>query len=132
MRVVLDTNIFVAGYFNKRSASARIIDLASDGKIEVAFSKIILKELSLILRNISANQGYRDRIDDLVRMSKIVSPRRHFHLIKEDPEDNKFLDIAHAFGADYLITADRHLLGFKVHGKTRIIKPVEFSSLVNQ
>lgn len=129
MRVVLDTNVFVAGYFNKNSASARIIDLAGEGKVEVAFSEVILKELKLILRNIGADQGYRDEINELVRMSKLVRPRRHFHLVKEDPEDNKFLDIAHAFGADYLITADRHLLELKRHGKTQIIKPVEFDIL---
>jgi putative PIN family toxin of toxin-antitoxin system len=44
-----------------------------------------------------------------------------------DPKDNKFLDVAIASYADYLITGDDDLLVLKVIGNTTIITPRAFA-----
>lgn len=39
---------------------------------------------------------------------KQFSPYFHFHLIKADPDDNKFVDCAIIAGARYIVTNDAH------------------------
>lgn len=38
----------------------------------------------------------------------LTTPYFHWSLIKDDPDDDKFVDCAVACNADYLITEDRH------------------------
>lgn len=35
-------------------------------------------------------------------------PHFHFHLIEQDPDDNKFVDCAITAGADYIVSEDSH------------------------
>jgi predicted nucleic acid-binding protein len=46
-------------------------------------------------------------------------------VIKDDPEDNKFLEVAIDGNADFIISQDKHLLNLKEFQGIRIIKPEE-------
>ncbi|TKJ26501.1 MAG: putative toxin-antitoxin system toxin component, PIN family [Hadesarchaea archaeon B3_Hades] len=126
LKVVLDTNVFIAAYFNRKSASARIIDLCLENKHELIFSPRLRKEVKLILKNVRAERGFHERIQSLFMNASKVKPIQKVFMVKEDPEDNKFLECALEGEADYLITSDRHLLELGEFAQTKICKPTQF------
>ena len=124
--MVLDTNIFIAAYFNRKSASARIIDLCLENKLELIFSSRLRKEVRLILKNVRAEREFQKRIQSLFMNASRIRPTQKIFTVKEDPEDNKFLECALEGKADYLITSDRHLLELGEFAQTKICKPTQF------
>jgi hypothetical protein len=126
MLVVLDTNLFVAAYFNPGSASAQIIKLASKGKVQIVWTKKIRNEANLILRNVSVAKKYDELINKLFDGGIYLAKVPACDLVPEDQEDNKFLAVAIAGKADYIITSDRHMLKLGKIGKTKIVKPSQF------
>lgn len=129
LKVVLDTNVFIAAYFNRKSASARIIDLCIENKHKLIFSPLLRKEVRLILKNVRAEREFREKIRSLFVNASKVKPTKKVFTVKEDPEDNKFLECALEGEADYLITSDRHLLEFGEFAQTKICKPTQFLKL---
>ncbi len=127
--MVLDTNVFIAAYFNRKSASARIIDLCLENKHKLIFSPRLRKELRLILKNVRAEREFREKIRSLFVNASKVKPTKKVFTVKEDPEDNKFLECALEGEADYLITSDRHLLELEEFAQTKICKPTQFLKL---
>jgi len=124
--VVLDTNVFIAAYFNQKSASARIIDLCLENKHELIFSSRLRKEVRLILKNVKAKREFQKRIQSLFMNASRIKPTQKIFMVKEDPDDNKFLECALEGKADYLITSDRHLLELGEFAQTKICKPTQF------
>jgi len=129
LKVVLDTNVFIAAYFNRKSASARIIDLCLENKHKLIFSLRLRKEVRLILKNVRAEREFREKIRSLFVNASKVKPTKKVFTVKEDPEDNKFLECALEGEADYLITSDRHLLELEEFAQTKICKPTQFLKL---
>ena len=127
-RVVLDTNVLVAAHFNPGSASNRILELCQRKKLALVFTSHILKEFSLILRNISARKSFREQIDKIISQAILINKAPRVNIVAEDPDDNKFLSCALAGKADYIITSDRHLLVLRKFRGTKIVKPVQFLS----
>jgi len=125
-RVVLDTNVLVAAHFNPGSASNKILDLCQRKKLVLVLTSHILKEFSLILRNISARKSFRKRTDKIISQAILIKKAPRVNVIVEDPEDNKFLSCALAGKADYIITSDRHLLVLRKFKGIRIVKPTQF------
>jgi len=129
IKVILDTNLFVASYFNPYSCSSRIIDWCLENKIKNCITKDTFNELEFILKKIRATLVYKKKIYNLMEKSILVKPGKVF-LIKDDWADNKFLSLADKSQADYLITNDYHLLKLKKFKQTRILKPTEFYHLI--
>lgn len=127
--MVLDTNIFIAAYFNRKSASARIIDLCLKNEHKLIFSPQLRKEVKLILKNVKAEKEFQEKIRSLFMNASEVKPTQKVFAVKEDPEDNKFLECALEGKADYLITSDRHLLELGEFAQTKICKPTQFLKL---
>lgn len=126
MKVVLDTNLFVAAYWNRSSSSARIIQKCLHGGLEAVATEEIARELRMIIRTIRAKREYAEQVERLLKLATFVQPIT-VEVKTEDREDQKFLECAAAAQADYLITNDDHLLRLKSVGKTRIVKPSEFT-----
>lgn len=127
--MVLDTNVFIAAYFNRKSASAKIIDLCLKNKHKLIFSSQLHKEVRLILSNVRAEREFLEKIRNLFNRASKVKPTQKVFMIEEDPDDNKFLECALEGKADYLITSDRHLLELGEFAQTKIYKPTQFLKL---
>jgi len=52
MKVVVDTNLFVARKYNKESASFKVLELAKQNKIQVLWNEGIKDEVENILKNV--------------------------------------------------------------------------------
>jgi putative PIN family toxin of toxin-antitoxin system len=128
MNVVLDTNIFVSGIFWK-GEPYKILMLWKEGKIQLINSIEIITEISRILSDFKiqlSDENKKEWIHLITNNSKIVEPYEKFDIIKDDPTDNKFIDVAIAGKAEYIITRDKHLLKIKQFRTVKIILPEDF------
>jgi len=124
--VVLDINLFVAAFWNRGSASARIINACLRGELIPIYTDEVLRGLSAILRNIKAPVSYRETIIDPLFSRGIRAEARPAPVKSEDPEDQIFLDCAVGGEADYLITSDKHLLRLRQVNETVILTPSQY------
>jgi len=125
-KVVVDTNLFIAAYFNRRSASAEVVELAGEDKIKLVWSDLLKKEMDLILGNVKASPKFLNKIQNVLEKGIKVSPKEKLKIVKDDPEDNKLLECAQETEADYILTNDHHLLEIGEFKSTKIIRPKEF------
>jgi putative PIN family toxin of toxin-antitoxin system len=130
MKVVLDTNLFVASYWNKKSSSRKIFDLARKNAFDVIWSKETREEAEFILKKIKVGEDFLELVGSVFKNEKEVFPKEKISLVK-DYADNRLLEASKAGNAGYLVTADRGLLDLKIFENTKIVKPHEFSSSNN-
>lgn len=130
--VVLDTNLFVAAFWNRQSASADILSACRDGRVRLYYTQQILREISLILRNIKATERYRQRVKEILDQGTQLQAPGRLSVVADDPEDDKFLECAQLARADYLVTNDDHLLRLRQFDGTKIVKPVELRDVLRQ
>jgi len=70
-----------------------------------------------------------DFLEIVLSYSILVEPEEEVEMIKEDPDDNKFLECSLKANADYMISGDQHLLGLRRFKSIEIISPKEFLEL---
>jgi len=127
MKVVLDTNLLVASYWNEISSSRKIINLAKKGYMRVVWSKNIRNEAEFILKRIKVNNEFFKLVQSIYLPENEVFPKKKISVVS-DYADNRLLEAADEGQADYLVTSDRGLLEVKTFGKTRVLKPSAFLS----
>ena len=130
--VVLDTNLFIAAYWNKGSASAEITEACREGRARLYFTQQIRRELFHILGNIKAHERYRQEVNDALDRGTEIAAPGELHVVAEDPDDDKFLECARIANADYLVTNDDHLLRIGEFERTKIVKPSEFRRILHE
>lgn len=82
-------------------------------------SNEILEEYAEVIERITDHEFAELAIDVIVNnpYTLFVTPYFHFNLIKEDPDDNKFVDCAVAGNAKFIVSEDSHY---------NILKTVDF------
>ena len=129
MKVVFDTNLFVASYWNEKSSSRKIIQLAKSNHLKVIWSKDLLEEAEFILKRINVSRGYFKLIRSIYKLEDQVFPKNQINIVS-DYSDNRLLEASEEGNADFLITSDRELLKVGRFGETKIIKPSDFLSVI--
>ena len=137
IRVVLDTNIIVSATILRRGHSAQVLDLWREEKIELAVSLPILEEMRKVLKRARiikqqsmAQQDVKALIEGFRESGVLTSGRLDLEVVREDPEDDKFIICAVEAGADYIVSGDTHLLKLKEYQGIRIVPPREFLRLM--
>ena len=125
-KIVIDANLIIGGYWNRESDSWHIVEGCMSRKWYHYYTNEIKEEVFRILGNIHARSSFVDIIEGLYDKGTKVNVVQHFTTVKDDPDDDKYLDCAFASSADFIITNDNHLLKVKRFLGTRIMKPVEF------
>jgi predicted nucleic acid-binding protein len=123
--VVLDTNVFVAGGFNRRSASAKILDAVKQGNLRMVWNDATRRETERIMRQIPPLRAHA--VLDLFRREDRFSAPTHperFAFIP-DPDDRKFAALAEAAGAT-LVSNDDHLLHYRDSIDAPVLTPGAF------
>jgi putative PIN family toxin of toxin-antitoxin system len=133
---VLDTNVFLQALVGRPgSASTRVLKAADGGRFRPVFSQTTIDELLNVLSvsRIRDLHGLTD--DEILRfvMSLLVDavllsdPPDPPHSIARDVTDSKFLALAAAAGADYIVTNDRRdLLRLRAFQGIPIMSPTAF------
>jgi predicted nucleic acid-binding protein len=123
--VVLDTNVFVAAGFNRRSASAKIVEAVKQGRLRMVWNDATRREIERIMHKIPPLRahpvGQLFRPED--RFTGATHPEQFAYI--PDPDDRKFAALAHAAGAT-LISNDEHLLGYRDRMDLTVLTPGAF------
>src|SRR3989344_1603023 len=119
MKVVLDTNVVVSGTF-WTGTSFRILELVNQGKIRIITSLPILKEYDRVIHSeeiLDKTTVYQQaRIKATLKILNnniIVEPKVKVDIVKDDPDDNMFIEAAVEGKAQYIISQDSHLLNIR-------------------
>ncbi|MEE8167666.1 MAG: putative toxin-antitoxin system toxin component, PIN family [Candidatus Hydrothermarchaeales archaeon] len=124
LRVVLDTNVLISA-IGWRGHPRKVLALCIDGKLTLMQTQEMLKEFERVLQRARFTFIHAEKKQELLRylidISIKVTPKENVEVIKEDPDDNKFLDCAVAGKADYIVSGDRHLLKLKEHKGIKIV-----------
>ena len=128
MKVVLDTNVLISAImFGGKSRD--ILEMGISGKIRIATSQDILKELAEVLVDKKFRSSVlfvQQTIHELSEISELVIMTGKINFIKEDPDDNRILECAVSSKADYIVSGDKHLLSLKNFKKIKIYSPSDF------
>lgn len=131
-KVVLDTNVLISATFWKGD-SFKIVELVDQKKITNYMSKETIAEYSRILRSDEIIEKIKDKdliasqtVQKVISMSEIVEPKRSISAVEDDPDDDKFIEVAVECEADYIVSQDKHLLQLEGFEGIEILKPEEF------
>lgn len=133
LQVVIDTNVLITT-INRRNFEFFIYQAFEQKKFSWVVSTEILNEYAEQLANFYSVNTANYVLDVLCTAANVVFAESYFHwnLIDEDPDDNKFADLAISSSSDALITFDKHFNVFKEleFPSLTILTPKEFRSLL--
>ncbi|MCF0198457.1 MAG: putative toxin-antitoxin system toxin component, PIN family [Bacteroidaceae bacterium] len=107
--VVVDTNCLLM-MIPTRSPWRKVWDAYREGKFVMCVSTGVLDEYHEILSQ-KASPSVAENIIQAITNSpftRFFSPQFRFEIIKQDPDDNKFVDLAIVAQAEYLVSNDKH------------------------
>ena len=124
MKIVLDTNVYIAAFLSRGLASD-ILLLGRDKKVEFFVSYEILEEVDeKLVRKFKIDEDRRRIFLELVTQStKLVLPQKELDVIKVDPDDNRILECAVEAEANLVVSIDKHLLKLKSYKGVGIVHP---------
>jgi uncharacterized protein len=132
MIVCIDTNVLLQAAKEGHPYSA-IIAAWFQRRFLWAVSNDILTEYEEIIAQRSGQERWRQfsRVLDIAEargdLMVNAQPSFQFHVISDDPDDNKFTDCAITAGADFVITEDKYFAPLSEAGyKCLPITPDEF------
>ncbi|MBI2840542.1 MAG: putative toxin-antitoxin system toxin component, PIN family [Acidobacteria bacterium] len=139
IRAVLDTNVLVSAMLSHLGPPARIYHAWRDGERELVSSYSLIEELDVVLRRptMRENHGMTNaQIADLITLiteNATMTPGTiEVEVVKEDPDDNKFLACAAEADAEYIVSGDKHLLTLGHYGDVAIVRPRVFADLLDE
>lgn len=128
MKVVVDTNIFVSSFFG--GSPKKIIDLWRKEKITLCLSHAVIDEYIYVLRRIGlADEAELEELLSLFSRGfniLFTTKTPKIKIIKNDPDDDKFIECAAALKADAVITGDKEVLAVKEYMGIRMLTPKQF------
>lgn len=132
MRILIDTNILLA-IVPKRSSERWLYEMLRRGELILILSNEIIEEYEEKLAWFYSAYFAEIVLDELLNLAQTEQLEAFYkwQLIEEDPDDNKFVDIAIASNADYIITNDKHfnVLRNISFPKVQIVSLQEFKDL---
>ncbi len=135
MKIVCDTNVLVSGILFQQGYPRQILILISNGTIANFTSPALLTEIEEVL----CRPKFQSKIKEVASVIslfrdtfELIYPSQTFHVVMEDPDDNKVLDAAYAASVDFIVSGDKHLLSLKQWENISILSPAQFVKYVSQ
>ena len=132
-KIVLDTNVLLVS-LSPQSPYFLIFEALIEEKFELVIHNEIISEYEEVISKRYNSAIVNDVLEMVLHLDNTIRQDIYFkwNLIQKDPDDNKFVDIYLASGADYLVTNDRHFdilkdLGFP---KINLVKAEEFLEML--
>jgi uncharacterized protein len=138
MRVVLDTNVIISGLLNPSSAPARILNLIQSQQIQAVMSPQTQAELARVLRYPKIQKVLELTAEEANQLAgqityncQLIQPTISVSAVTEDEADNRYLEVAVAAEARYLVTGDQHLLKLERYQGIEIVSPATFLATIS-
>lgn len=150
-RAVFDCMVFLQGAARRNGPAARCLRMAEQGHVSLLLSVAILNEIKDVLGRPAALRKFPELADIL--LPRRLEEWRHAGIMIEtvpptlrlvaDAKDEKYLNLAIAGNADFLVSWDKHLLALRSDATpeglafpeacptTRIVTPVEFLQAIS-
>lgn len=132
-KVVIDTNVFVSSFFG--GIPRKIISLWKNDEIVLCLSQGIIEEYLEVLNRLGLKE--KSEIENLTKLfaegynAVFTAKTPNIEVVKDDPEDNKFLECAVALDCKIIVSGDKHLLELRKYIDIEILSPREFIDLYN-
>lgn len=130
LRIIIDTNVFVAAYWAPNSASARLIRYCLIGNVQAVYTQDIKREVMYILKRIKVKPEYLARVELFWKNAVLVEPVAVEPVVVEDADDQKYLEASAGGDVDYLVTNDEHLLCIGYINRTEILTPSSIQKII--
>jgi putative PIN family toxin of toxin-antitoxin system len=149
-RVVFDCNVLLQAAAREKGVAAKCLNLAESNLLQLFVSREVLAEVEDVLNRPEIRAHFQDLSDEIVgafvkRLQKLsvlvrLVPKEFSY--PRDEDDEPYINLAVAAGADFIISHDRDLLDlmtghaneckeFRQRFRSlRIVKPVEFLKLI--
>lgn len=129
MRIVIDTNVLLAT-IRKKNFERFVYEAFKEERFEWVVSTEILKEYEEKLIGFYSVETAELVLGILENAPNVIfkEPAFRWGLIVEDPDDNKFSDLALSINANFLVTRDKHFNIFKKINfpSLKVINPEDF------
>ena len=110
MKIVIDTNLIIAGRWNPGSSSNKILDACISVKFQVIFTRRIKKENLFILVKVRPDWAFIDKIIRFYARAVLVKEPKERLRVCEDPDDDKYFECAMSGNTRIIVSNDHHLL----------------------
>ncbi len=130
MRIVLDTNVLVAGLLSPFGPPGEIVRMVSSGELTLCLDARVLSEYAEVLRRpkFGFDEDAVAALLDYVEYRGLMVASSPLPEALPDTDDEPFLEIALACGAEYLVTGNLvHFPETLCCGVT-VVSPAEFVS----
>jgi putative PIN family toxin of toxin-antitoxin system len=128
MKVVIDTNVFISSFFGGNPR--KIIDLWKKDKMTLCLSKDVLDEYIDVLQRVGLKD--ENEIEELLSLFAkgfnilFTTKTPKIRAVKDDPDDDKFIECAVALKAEVIITGDKAFKGMGEYMGMKILTPQQF------
>lgn len=132
MRAVLDTNVFVSG-IHWSGSSEKVLRAWFLKRFELVASIEIVGEITETLASFKIPMGKEDILwwERLITgKSVMVEPKYKASIVKDDPDDNKFIEAALEGMAEYIVSKDNHLLKIVSFRGVQMVTPDRFLEIM--
>jgi len=127
VKVVVDTNVFISSFYG--GFPRKVIDCWKEGKIVICLSQEIIEEYVAVLMRLGVEAFEIKKLTNLFAEgyhSVFTSSAPKLNIVKDDPDDNKFIECAVALDCKIIISGDKHLLNIKKYVDIEILSPRAF------
>lgn len=135
VNVVLDTNIVISAAKSLDGNPAQIFEMLLLEEIINYTTKEIIEEIKEVLARPRIKLALIEQefmLTNFEKFSTTIQTMSTFDVIKDDPDDNKFLACAVDSNAEYIISGDDHLLKLKTFKGIQIVTPAQFVTLMHE
>lgn len=133
MRVILDSNIWISFLIGHQIQTVRRI--LTDMRVDVYVCNNLIAEIVDVANRDKIRKYIKDNeLEDLLRIIRaycnIVPLETKAKSVVRDPKDLYLLSLAETVDADYIVSGDSDLLELGHHKNTKMIRLVDFKSII--
>ena len=152
LRIVFDCMIFLQAVLNEKSIAFKLFECLEKSSFTLFFSQEILNEIVDVLHRPPLRAKYSQITDEVVEafLSRVLQKAVFVKAVaskfkySRDPKDEKYINLAVAAEADYIVSRDRDLLDLmtdvSIEGKEfrqksrplQIVEPSEFLKIISK
>lgn len=128
MKIVLDTNVLVAGLLSPFGPCGKIVRMVSSGELTLALDARILTEYREVLARpkFRLELGKVTAILDFIEYHGVIVPASPLKYPLPDPDDEPFLEVAVSGRATCLVTGNSAHFPVESCRETMVFSPREF------